>query len=188
MEFLFVYPNPYAAFDKDGHPCGVCPRDPDADAGGPGQFVGARVDKDKTEILQDFGKMAAHELRSPMQRTKYSYLGIASDDPELPGKLASKEPVRLPRTKFYRERLIEGSLLAADAATARSANVIRFVDPKAFFRRFEAALLPDTPGLIPLPTSPDAEGNVLTAPALSEGETRTEIAAEPTTSRRKAAQ
>ncbi len=186
MEFLFVYPNPFSAFDKDGHPCGVCPRDPDADAGGPGQYVGARVDSAKTEVLQDFGKMAAHELRSPMQRTKYSYLGIASDDVELGTKLGAKEPIRLPRTKYYRDRLIEGSILSADAATARSANVPHFVDPKAFFAAC-APLLPELPGFVPLPTSPDADGNVLTHPALADGETRTEITAEPTISRRKAA-
>lgn len=147
MQFLLVYPNPYVAFDKDGHPCGVCPRDPDADAGGPGQFVGARVDHIKTEILQDFGKMAPHELRSPIQRTKYSYLGIASDDPELATKLVSREPVRLPRTKFYRDRLIEGSIVAADLETARSASVARFVEPATFFKRF-AQPVPEAPAVI----------------------------------------
>src|SRR6478735_3428895 len=117
MQFLNVYPNPFAAFDKDGDPCGVWPRDFDADAGGPGQYVGARVDSEKTKVLQDFGKNAPHELRSPEQSTKYSYLGIASSDPELSQKLGEKEPIRLPRTKYYIDGLMQGALLAADAET-----------------------------------------------------------------------
>lgn len=163
MEFLFVLPNPYSAFDKDGHPCGVCPRDPDADAGGPGQFVGARVDSDKTEVLQNFGKNAPHELRSPMQSTKYSYLGVASDDLELATKLSDKDPIRLPCTRYYRDRLVEGSILAADSQTAKLASVPHFVAAKAHLARYAPALLP---------VSPDADGNVLTAPALLDGQTR----------------
>src|SRR5215216_859286 len=112
MTTLRVLPNPWSAFDKDGHPCGVCPRDPDADAGGPGHYVGARVDPKRTKVLQDFGKMAAHELRSPLQSTKYVYLGISSDDPELATKLIAATPIEIPRTKYYCDRIREGALLS----------------------------------------------------------------------------
>ncbi len=176
-EYLYVYPNPFAAFDRDGHPCGVCPRAPDADAGGPAQFVGARLDRERTVALQDFGENAPHELRSPMQSTKYSYLGIASSDPHLAVKLLAKEPVRLPRTKFYRDRIAEGALLPVDQATANAGRLRRFLPPRERLQQYLAppaapAELEPTPGMAPPPTSPDAEGNVLEAPALAEGGTR----------------
>ncbi len=157
MDFLYVYPNPFSAFDKDGHPCGVCPRDPDADAGGPGQYVGARVDSDKTEVLQDFGKMAPHELRSPMQRTKYSYLGISSDAPDLIAQLVSKEPIRLPMTRYYRERLVEGSIISADAATAMAARVSHFAPPAEYFKQHAPVVVeapaPEMPAAAPVASS-----------------------------------
>lgn len=138
MQTMRVYPNPFAAFDKDGHPCGVCPRDPESDGGGPGQFVGARIDSKETKVLQDFGKSAkfgdhaAHELRTPLQRTKYSYLGISSMDPELPTLLANKEPVEIPVTSYYKERLREGSIVAADLETAQRART-PFTPPAQLF-------------------------------------------------------
>lgn len=142
MQTLLVYPNPWSAFDKNGVPCGVCPRDPEADAGGPGQFVGARVDRKNTKVLQDFAaihggggrgaKMAAHELRSPMQTTHYEYMGVASLDPELAVSLAAKDPIEIPATKYYKERLREGSLIAATQATAAAARA-PFTPPKDFF-------------------------------------------------------
>lgn len=195
MDTLLVYPNPWSATDKDGHPCGICPRDPDADGGGPGHFVGARLDKKRTEVLQDFAKMhgggdlgaelAKHELRSPLQRTKYSYMGVASDDPDLAAKLLEKDPIKLPRTKFYRDRLLEGALIPADAVTAAAARLRRFIPPaerllpylKAKDRETVEAAgeeLPESPGMAALPASPDADGNLLTAPE-SDGEERVAV-------------
>jgi hypothetical protein len=146
MQTLLVYPNPFAAFDKNGVPCGVCPRDPDADAGGPGHFVGARIDSTNTKVLQDFralnarrygaamgAKAAAHEIRSPLQATFYEYMGVASCDPELGTKLATKEPIEIPTTKFYKDRLREGALLAANQDTAKAAGLPVFTPPKLFF-------------------------------------------------------
>jgi hypothetical protein len=138
MQTMRVYPNPFAAFDRDGDPCGVCPRDPESDGGGPGQFVGARIDRNETKILQDFGKSvkfgdhSRHELRSPMQKTKYSYLGVASNDPSLAALLASKEPVEIPITSYYKERIREGSIVPADAETAKRAR-IPFTPPAQLF-------------------------------------------------------
>ena len=173
---LLVYPNPWSAFDKNGLPCGVCPRDPYEDAGGPGQFVGARVDKDRTKVLQDFAamhggggrgaKLAKHELRSPMQETRYQYMGVASDDPLLGELLAGKDPIEIPLTKYYRDRLQEGSLLAADEATAKVARLPRFTSPKDIFAaKTQSTALPEVAGFTGLPPSPDAAGNLLEAPA-----------------------
>lgn len=184
MQTLRVYPNPFAAVDKHGTPCGLCPRDPDADAGGPGLFVGARPCKKNTHILQDFqtehseklgaraGAMAAKgEIRSPMQLTRYEFMGISSLDPELAAKLAAKDPIEIPATKYYKAELRSGSLIPADIETSRAAKLPRFVTPAEYFKRYAPAL-PETPGLEPLPTSPDAEGNLLEGSALPEGETR----------------
>jgi hypothetical protein len=157
MNVLRVYPNPWAATDKHGVPCGVCPRDPESDGGAPGQYVGARVDKKRTQVLQDFGEHAAHELRSPMQRTCYEYLGVASDDPELGTKLLSKEPVELPRSKYYRDRIADGSLLCADKATADAAKFRGFVPIEQLSKRFVAAPAP--------PATPTVEAEAIDSPA-----------------------
>lgn len=193
MQVLRVLPNPWAAVDKDGHPCGVCPRDTEADGGGPGLFVGARPDSKKTKVLQDFGRgpfgdNAAHEIRSARQSTKYSYLGISSDDPRLADQLGAKDAIEVPATKYYKDRLLEGSLIPADIETARKVRV-PFVEPAGFYAARAKAIepkpaeeaqatapeeepLPETPGLVPLPDSPDAAGNLVEAPALPDGETR----------------
>lgn len=151
MQTMRVYPNPFSAFDKDGDPCGVCPRDPESDGGGPGQFVGARIDRNETKVLQDFGKSvkfgdhARHELRSPLQKTKYSYLGVASSDPELAALLASKEPVEIPITSYYKERLREGSIIPADAETARRARAPFTPPAQVFaFRSMKSVPAPET--------------------------------------------
>lgn len=187
MQTLRVYPNPFAALDKHGTPCGLCPRDPDADAGGPGLFVGARPDKKNTQILQDFqtehteklgaraGAMAAKgEIRSPMQLTRYEFMGVSSLDPELAAKLAAKDPIEIPATKYYKAELRSGSLIPADIETSRAAKLPRFVPPAEFFKRYAPAPapLPETPGLEPLPDSPNAKGELLEAPALPDGEAR----------------
>lgn len=134
-QILRVYPNPWLATDRDGLPCAIVPTDPEGDGGGPGQYVGARVDRKRTKVLQDFGENAKHELRSPMQRTVYEYMGTASNDPELARKLFACEPIEIPRTKYYRQRLREGALLAADAETAASAKA-RFVPRKDLVQRY----------------------------------------------------
>jgi hypothetical protein len=121
MSTLKVYPNPWIARDRNGLPCGVCPRDPEADGGGPGQFVGARVDRRRTEVLQKLAK--GDDLRSPMQRTAYEFMGIASDDPALESKLFACEPVELPRSKYYLSQIRSRALIPADEATAKLAKV-----------------------------------------------------------------
>lgn len=143
---LSVYPNPWAAFDKNGVPCAVCPRDPEADGGVPGSYVGARVDRKNTKVLQDFAagyvakfgaavakKLAEQEHRSPIQATYYEYLGISALDNELAEKLAAKTPIQIPATKYYKERIREGALIAADKATATRCKVAGWAPPAAYF-------------------------------------------------------
>lgn len=148
MSTLKVYPNPWSARDKAGLPCGVCPRDPESDGGGPGQYVGARVDRRRTEVLQVLAK--GDDLRSPMQRTVYEYMGIASDDPELAAKLFACAPIELPRTKYYRDRIADRSLLCADKATAESARFKAFVPVAEIGKRY-------SPKPAPAIASPAAE-------------------------------
>ncbi len=195
MDILLVYPNPWANLDKDGEPCAVCPRDIDGDGGGATQYVGARLDRNRTKVLQDFAalngggprgaELAKHELRSPLQSTKYTYMGIASNDPQLAAKLLEREPIALPRTKYYRDRIAEGALLPANAETAAAGRLRRFVPPLERLAPYlkakeEPAIeatgeeLPESPGMAALPESPDADGNLLTAPA-SDGEERVAV-------------
>jgi hypothetical protein len=166
MNVLRVFPNPFSARDKTGAPCGVCPRDPESDGGGPGQFVGARLDRGNTKVLQKLKK--GDDIRSPMQRTAYEFLGVSALDPELAAKLMNAEPIEVPRTKYYRDRIAEGSLIAADEATARVAKG-RFVEPKAFFARYVVAPVA-APAVEAEPvTEPVTEAPVLELPAASEG-------------------
>lgn len=174
MDTLLVYPNPWAAFDKTGLPCGVCPRDVELDAGGPGRFVGARLDTKNTKVLQKFEK-PQHEIRSARQLTRYEFMGIAASDPNLGTLLAAKDPIEIPASKYYKERLREGSLLAANEATARAAKLPRFNDPKLLFASKVGAPPPETPGMAALPQSPDADGKVLEAPALPEVPTQIDM-------------
>lgn len=173
MQTLLVYPNPWAAFDRNGVPCGVCPRDPEADAGGPGRFVGARVDSKNTRVLQDFAagyvakfgpivakKLAEQEHRSPIQSTFYEYLGVPSCDLELAEKLSSKEPVEIPATKYYKDRIREGSLIAADKATSDKARLPVFTAPAEYFK---SRVLAKT-----VEPSTDAPAVAIAAPATGE--------------------
>jgi hypothetical protein len=121
--FLRVFPNPWAARDKDGVPCGVCPRDVEKDGGGRASFVGARIDPQHTKVLQE---LAETEIRKPQQRTRYQFMGLAADDPQLREKMLALEPIELPETRYYKDQIAQGALLAADAATAAKARIKEF--------------------------------------------------------------
>jgi hypothetical protein len=127
MQTIKVLPNPWSALDADGIPCGVCPRDPDADAGGPGQYVGARVDPKATEIIQRLNK--GDDLRSPRQKTIFSFLGKAANDPGLREHLLSATPIDIPATKYYKERIAEGSIVCFDLAASKVARLANFSPP-----------------------------------------------------------
>ncbi len=185
MQFLRVLPNPWAAIDKDGHPCGVCPRDPGSDGGGPGQFVGARLDREHTEILQNFGKSAKfgdhakYEIRSAMQRTKYAYLGISSTDDALAAQLGAKEAIELPITSYYKERLREGALIPFDSATAKLAG-IPFTPPAQYLAfRAQQAAEAAADGASGAPAGAPLEGQELPADGVSRASGLDALAATP---------
>lgn len=142
MQRINVLPNPFIARDKFGRPCAVCPRDPDQDSGGGAKFVGAKVDQAATVVTQKLRR--GDDMRSAQQRTFYKYLGIASDDPELAAKLAAAEPVNIPLTRYYRDRLREGALIVADKASAEVARV-KFHEPLDVFPKPAPAPVPEAP-------------------------------------------
>lgn len=150
MKTIKVLPNPWAAVDQFGLPCGVCPRDPDADAGGPGQYVGARVDPKQTEILQ---KLEKHEMRSARQKTVFSFMGRPANDPGLAEHLLNAEPIEIPLTNYYRDRIREGAIVCRTQKDAQLARFANFVRPELLFPK---------PAEAPKPAEspkPDAEPN-----------------------------
>lgn len=147
---LRVFPNPWgvhpsvgirggsaptSTLDAKGRPCGLCPTDPIADRGRPGRMVGARADATfLNEVLEG-------EIRNRRQSTAYLFLGESNQERsehELAAKLAKKEPISLGYTAYYRERLIDGSLIAADVETARAAGV-PFEAPETLFPKLSKA-------------------------------------------------
>lgn len=158
MQTIKVLPNPWSALDADGIPCGVCPRDPDADAGGPGQYVGARVDPKATEIIQRLNK--GDDLRSPRQKTIFSFLGKAANDPGLREHLLSATPIDIPATKYYKERIAEGSIVCFDLAASKAARLANFSPPAHIY-----------PGAQPVAVAPVVEPEPTQESTAEEAET-----------------
>jgi hypothetical protein len=144
---LRVFPNPWgisprvfgkdgtgsshtATMDSQGRPCGVCPADPVRDGGDPGKLVGA------WPAHEWLGKEPRPgEFRHRRQDTGYEFLGASNRETEpfaLAKELAGKEPVDLMFTDYYVERIADGSLIAADEQTARTAG-IEFIEPQELF-------------------------------------------------------
>jgi len=106
-----VFPNPFAAMDAQGRPCGLCPSDPD-EGGEPGRFVGAHP------VATFLGEEVKGEIRNRRQDTGYRFLDCSNSETrpfQLADELATKEPVSLVLTPYYRDRIADGSLI--DAAT-----------------------------------------------------------------------
>ncbi len=134
-KIIKVFPNPWAATDHEGQPCGVCPSDPMETMGEPGRLVGVRHE---AEFLNEVQK---GELRNRRQRTTYRFLGETNCETkphELAAKLVEKEPVTLAASSYYLERLRDRSLLPADTATAAMAGV-KFEEPKTLFLELSKA-------------------------------------------------
>lgn len=120
--------------DHRGVPCGVCPLDiyehtPNAY---PGMGVGAAVHPTKTVVTQELHPQ--DNLRSARQTTVWEFLGVDAEDTELPKLLAAKDPIEIPCTNYYVQRLQHGELIAADEKTA-AAGGLKFEDPKALIPR-----------------------------------------------------
>lgn len=100
-----VYANPYAHLDHEGRPAGYVLFDPVdhhayASDNELRRYVGASIDVEKTKILTRAPERSA---QSDHQDTVWSF---------------SSEPVVLPLTHYYLDRLRDGELLPADKATA----------------------------------------------------------------------
>lgn len=94
------------------------------------RFVGARIDEVNTRKLQKLRK--GDDLRSERQETVYSFLGVSAHETapfELAKGLAAKDALELTFSPYLVDRIRDGSLIAADPASAKAAQV-RFVDPK----------------------------------------------------------
>lgn len=137
---ISVIPNPFAAgLDAEGRACGLCPTDPIEDPTEPGRMVGAVVDAVMLSTV------LGGEIRNARQSTGYKFLGVSNRETskhQLATELGKREPVALKYTDYYRDRLMDGSLLPADEATAKVAGV-SFLEPAsvllALSRRAETA-------------------------------------------------
>ncbi len=120
QERLLVLPNPYTFIDGDGEPQGACPADP-GHAAGKRMWVGAKLDPQRTKFLDDYedrrkGLKWKGDPRPRPQATKFSF---------------ATEPVDIPSTPHYLDRIREGSLIAADAETFAKAfgGRAKYVEP-----------------------------------------------------------
>lgn len=118
---LRVRSNPYHVLDHDGRPAGVVPTDaaehtpyfdphgshPENPRWEPRRYVGARLHKD-TKVI------ASGPNHEHAQDTVWEF---------------SSEAEELPETKYYLQCLKDGSLLAADAKTAKRAGFKGFEEP-----------------------------------------------------------
>jgi hypothetical protein len=103
LNTLKVLPNPWATLDHVGRPNHAVPFDPEhnPDRG----WVGAELDREQTRVTSVPPK---HENRNARQITVFKF---------------SAEPVVLPITEHYLRALKDGSLIAADSATAQRAQM-----------------------------------------------------------------
>lgn len=112
IKTLSVLPNPWAAIDHQGRPSGVVLCDPvehvPTRGDEPRRFVGATM---AARMLREF---PPGDPRSNEQDTTWTFV---------------TEPVALPNTGYYRERIRSGELIAADSKTSRVAGQKNFVPP-----------------------------------------------------------
>lgn len=108
---LRVKTNPFHSVGPEGQPSGVVAEDLGLDPT-TRALVGAKLDRERTIITK--AGVSGDALRHSLQETRYVFdLGV----------------IELPDTAYYRRRIQDGELLAADEATARSVG-IKFVDPE----------------------------------------------------------
>ena len=106
QERLLVLPNPYTFIDGDGEPQGACPADPDH-GGGKRMWVGAKLDPKRTQFIEDYAD----------RRTGVRWKGDPRPRPQSVKFKFSTEPVDIPSTAHYLDRIREGSLIAANEGT-----------------------------------------------------------------------
>jgi hypothetical protein len=123
MRMMQVLPNPYRVLDADGNPTAVVPCHP---RHAPGEFVGATKKLNVLEPAQFVdikrtvgGKQVVEQKLAQYDRSKATFT-------------FSSEPTTVPAEGavgvYYRDRVREGSLVAADRSTAQKCGVV-FEDP-----------------------------------------------------------
>ena len=106
---LNVYADPYGALDHEGRPAHACPTDP-THTPGARRWVGAGLSAETKlvdKLYDDVAKAVAGGLHEHPQDTVFAF---------------ETEPVTLPSTPYYRERIRHGELIPADEKTAREAG------------------------------------------------------------------
>lgn len=111
-----VATNPHLVVDHVGRPCGACPIDPRD----PRYY-----DPAKPKNPEVRGWVGARLESGPKLLRKGLEKGDASDPSDRHDITFEfrREPFDIPDTRFYRDRIKEGALLAADEATARICGV-----------------------------------------------------------------
>ncbi len=152
---LVVYSNPYLHVDHEGRPAGAVPTDPEH-TGTERRWVGARLCPKRTQVTKVSPDRSLHESE---QNTVFSF-----DD----------EPVTVPFTHYYLERIRQGELVAANAPTALAASVkfepiadVRGRAKAAASKAWKAERGEDLPDH-PTKTPPDAPETPSKAPKAAE--------------------
>lgn len=105
---LRVLPNPWACIDHMGRPCGTVPCDPVEHVTVDRRWVGA------TPRARLLNKQESYRVRGVEVVTRGA-------DHDLVWEFAT-EPVELPNTAYYRERICQGDLIAVDQKTLTAAG------------------------------------------------------------------
>jgi hypothetical protein len=111
---LRVIPNKFSFIHPEHGPQGACMQDPNEHARGSTgplvRYVGARLDPKRTVITE---RRDGTEKGRPLdhRQSKQTTVYVFSDD-----------PVTLPHTKYYLDRLHEGTLVPADEETLANAG------------------------------------------------------------------
>lgn len=127
-----VLANPWLVIDSKGRPCGAVPCDPNEHDRVGRSYVGARVDRQQTKLVPDrFGQAAqAGEARFARQDTVWAFL---------------TEPVELPYTHYYADKVRKGQLFAADEKSAVACGIAakNFQEPGKLLDEAKAAAIAD---------------------------------------------
>jgi hypothetical protein len=116
-----VFPNPWIFIHHDHGPQGVCHRDTGGRGADP-SFVGAELDTAKTRFTEE-RQADKGDHRHNRQVTVFRFLALNA---ALTGPAEdAASGIELPKTPYYLDRLRDGDLVPADAATA-GANPCKF--------------------------------------------------------------
>jgi hypothetical protein len=111
-----VFPNPWAFVHHDHGPQGVCHRDTGGRGSNP-EFIGAELDPVKTKITETRdAEKGDHRHARQVTAFRFPVLNATLDGPAED----AKDGIELPKSSaYYLDRLRDGDLVPADAATAQ---------------------------------------------------------------------